>query len=447
MQAIQTQQHSILTAVLPLLPLVQAFPLHADQVKAFITDNVLSSISSLSRDIDSMKSSLSDLSPPPNSTQSVSKSTAAVPPFLTENHPTRKRTYSWLNQDDAHSGRSQSGRPHSVAPMMGSPCIDHHKKPRLDSVLPTASPQLVRSHTVNSPAKHALDLRGLTSPARGSDTNSGYTVAPRPEHTTRMPLTDIMPPLINHATMQFQKPVAESSSSGPRANFPTNIPRMHASSQLGRHSLLSVRAHEAIPPASTVAKISLDISTTAANPANFVPPTTNQDRMKTPESVPSISKAIKLEEVLRSPLRCYISIPPSPLSSLSPSPAPNPAQSVLKSHVQHAAGGVARRQVTFATSNQAFTSSARPSSSAPSLLTLDSMSASMSLRDRRAQMSMVSVSARSEKFGLTCTSSSDVLLPVQSDSSLWVPPPMKKAENRIHSLFSCYFLCVFTSRR
>ncbi|KIK39312.1 hypothetical protein CY34DRAFT_808419 [Suillus luteus UH-Slu-Lm8-n1] len=407
MQAIQTQQHSILTAVLPLLPLVQAFPLHADQAKTFITDNVLSSISSLNRDIDSMKSSLSDLSPPSNSIQSVSKSTAAVPPFLTENHPTRKRTNSWLNQEDAHSGRSQSGRPHSVAPMMGSPRMDHHKKPRLDSVLRAASPQLVRPHTANSPAKHALDLRGLTSPAHGSDTNSGYAVAPRPEYTTRMPLTDIMPPLVNHGTMQFQKPVAESSSSGPRANFPTNIRRMHASSQSGRHSLLSVRAHEAIPPASTAAQISLDISTTAAKPANFVPPTTNQDRMKTPESVPPISKAIKLEEVLRSPLRCYISIPPSPLSSLSPSPIPTPARSVLKSHVQHAADGVARRQVTFATSNQAFTSSARPNPSVSSLLALDSMSASMSLRDRRAQMSMLGRTASSAKRFIPLGSSSD----------------------------------------
>lgn len=401
MQAIQAQQHSILTAVLPLLPLVQAFPLHADQVKAFITDNVLSSISSLSRDINSMKSSLSDLSPPSNSIQNVSKSTAAVPPFLTENYSTRKRTSSWLNQDDAHSGRSQSGWPHSVAPPLDSPRIDHHKKPRLDGVLPTASPQLVRPHTANSPAKHALDLRGLTSPARGSDTNSGYTAAPRPEHTTRMPLTDILPPLVNHATAQFQKPVAESSS-GPRANFPTNIRRMHASSQPGKHPLLSVRAHEAVPPASTAAPISLDISTTAAKPDNFVSPTANQDRMKTPESVQPISKAIKLEEVLRSPLRCYISIPSSPLSSLSPSPTPIPARPVLKSHVQHAAGGVARRQVTFAMSNQAISSSTRPSPSVPSLPTLDSMSASMSLRDRRAQM----------------FSSSDVLLPVLSASSL-----------------------------
>ncbi|KAG2749592.1 hypothetical protein P692DRAFT_20803025 [Suillus brevipes Sb2] len=405
MQAIQAQQHSILTAVLPLLPLVQAFPLHADQVKAFITDNVLSSISSLSRDIDSMKSSLSDLSPPSNSIQSVSKSTAAVPPFLTENYSTRKRTNSWLNHDDAHSGRSQSGRPHSVAPTSGSPRTDHHKKPRLDGVLPTASPQLVRPHTANSPAKHALDLRGLTSPARGSDTNSGYTAAPRPEHTTRMPLTDILPPLVNHATMQFQKPVAESS--GPRANFPTNIRRMHASSQSGRHPLLSVRAHEAIPPASIATPISLDISTTAAKPDNLVSPTANQDRMKTPESVQPISKAIKLEEVLRSPLRCYISIPSSPLSSLSPSPTPIPARPVLKSHVQHAAGGVARRQVTFAMSNQAITSSIRPSPSVPSLLTLDSMSASMSLRDRRAQMSMLGRTASSAKRFIPLGSSSD----------------------------------------
>ncbi|KAG2346701.1 hypothetical protein BDR05DRAFT_906216, partial [Suillus weaverae] len=218
MQAIQDQQHSILTAVLPLLPLVQAFPLHVDQAKTSIADNVLASISSLSREIDGMKSTLSNLSAPSNSIRSVSKSAVAVLPSLAEHRPTRKRTNSWLNQDDTHSGRSQSDRPDSVAPVTGSPRIDQHKKPRLDSVLPTASPQLVRPRTANSPAKHALDLResqiadGLTSPACGSVTNSDYTAAPRPKRTTRTPLADILPPLVNHATMQFRKPAAESSS-------------------------------------------------------------------------------------------------------------------------------------------------------------------------------------------------------------------------------------------
>jgi hypothetical protein len=414
MQAIQDQQLSILTAVLPLLPLVQALPLHVDQVKTSIADNILSSVSSLSCDINSMKSTLSA---PPNSIRSNSKSITAVPPSLAENRPTRKRTNSCLNQDDTHSGHSQSDRPHSVALATGSPRMDHHKKPRLDSVLPTVSPQLVRLHTANTPAKHSPDLResliadGLASPACGSVTSRGYIAAPRPKRTTRTPLTDILPPLVNNATIQFRKPAAESSS-GPGANFPTNVQRMYTSPQSGRHSLPSACAHQAIPPVSTVTPIMSNVSTTAPQPDNFVPPTANRDRKKTLESTPaappispqSISKAIKLEEVLRSPLRCYISIPPSPLSSLSPSPTPVPAQSVLKTQVQYTAGGMARRQVTFAASNQAFTSSTCPGPSVPSLPTLDSMSASMSLRDRRAQMSMVSAIACSWMIDLTSTS-------------------------------------------
>ncbi|KAG1854842.1 hypothetical protein DFJ58DRAFT_376928 [Suillus subalutaceus] len=360
-----------------------------------------------------MKSTLSNLSAPPNSIRSFPES-VAVSSSLAENRPTRKRTNSCLNQDDAHSGRSQSDRPHSVAPATGSPRIDHHKKPRLNSVLPTASAQL-RPRTENSPAKHAPDLResliadGLTSPARSSVTSNGYTTAPRPKHTTRTPLADILPPLVNHATTRSRKPAAESSS-GPGANFPTNIQRMYASSQSGGYPLPSARAHEAIPPASTTIPIRSNVSTTAPQPDNLVLLTANQNAKKTPESaVPPIppqpiSKAIKLEEVIRSPLRCYISIPSSPLSSLSPSPTPAPAQSVLKTQVQHAAGGMARRQVTFATSNQAFTTSANPGPSVPSLPTLDSMSAPMSLRDRRAQMSMVSASTCSRTIGSTCTS-------------------------------------------
>ncbi|KAG1735505.1 hypothetical protein EDB19DRAFT_1075768 [Suillus lakei] len=406
MQAIQDQQHSILTAVLPLLPLVQAFPLHVDQVKTSIADNVSSSISRLSRDIGSI----------------VPQSTVAVPASLAENRPTRKRTNSWLNYD-THSGCSQSDRPpHYVAPA-GSPRIDRHKKPRLDSVLSTGSPQLVRqsSHTANSPEKHVLDLREsnadrMTSPACGFVTNNNYSAAPRHSQITRMPLAEILPPAsVNHVTAHFRKPTAESSS-GLGANLSLNAQRLYPSSQSARHPLPSARAHEVIPPKSTAAPNSSNIPTAAPNSNNFVPPTTNQKvRKKTPESAPPappippqpISKAIKLEEVLRSPLRCYISIPPSPLSSLSPSPTPAPAQSVLKTQVQHAAGGMARRQVTFAAPSQVFTSSALPGPVVPLLPTLNSMSASMSLRDRRAQMSVLGRTASSAKRFIPLGSSSD----------------------------------------
>ncbi|KAG2358564.1 hypothetical protein BDR07DRAFT_266936 [Suillus spraguei] len=273
MQAIQDQQHSILTVVLPLLPLVQAFPLHVDQVKASIADNVLSSISSLSRGIDSMKSTLSDLSTPSHSIRNASKSAVAVPSSLADSRPTRKRTNSWLNRNDAHPGRLQSDQLHSVGLATSSPATDHHKKPRLDSTLPTTSPKLVRPHTVNSPEKHALDLHEspianeLTSSARGSVTSNRYTAALRPKHTTRTPLVEILPPLVNHATIQFRKPATEFSS-GPGASFPTNVQRMYASSQSDRHPLPAARAHEAIHPASTTAPI-IRISLVPRSPTNL----------------------------------------------------------------------------------------------------------------------------------------------------------------------------------
>ncbi|KAG0705602.1 hypothetical protein DFH29DRAFT_268532 [Suillus ampliporus] len=419
MQTIQDQQHSILTTVLPLLPLIQAFPLHVDQAKASIADNVLFSLSNLSRDIDSMKSTLSSLSAPSNSIRSTSQSAIA------ENHPTRKRTNSWLNQDDTLSGRSQSKRPHSVAPE-GSPRIDRHKKPRLESISPTGSPQLVKqsSRTAISREKHALNLRKslnadrLTSSAGGSVTNNNYPAAPRPNQITRTPLADILSPApLNHASAQLRKLTAEPpSSSGPRAIFSSNAQRMRASPEAGRRPLSSAPVHEAIPPASMAAPDGSNISTAVPNPDNVVPPTSNQkDRKKTMELAPvvppippqPISKAIKLEEVLRSPLKCYISIPLSPLSSLSPSPPLAPPQPVLKTQARHAAGGIARRQVTFATSSQVFIPSNLSGPGIPPLPTLDSTSASMSLRDRRVQMSMLGRTASSAKRFIPLGSSSD----------------------------------------
>ncbi|KAG2121876.1 hypothetical protein DEU56DRAFT_90973 [Suillus clintonianus] len=371
MQAIQDQQHSILTAVLPLLPLTQAFPLHVDQLKTSIADNVSSSMSSLSRDIDGMKSTLSSLSAraPSDTIRGVYQPALGLTPPRRSGDSTRKRANSWLDRGDTVPGPSQTNRSHSFAPMH-SPRIDRHKKPRLDSILPTGSPRLMKqtSHTANPPEKYALDLRGssnadgLVSPARGLVTNNGYPAAPRPKHSTRMPLADILPSALVNKVTASPKPV------------------------------------------------------------DSVPPSANEKyRKRTTESPPRvlpippqpISKAIKLEEVLRSPLRCYISIPPSPLSSLSPSPSPAPAQSVLKNQVHHATGGIARRQVTFAAPSQTFTSSTLPGPAVPSLPTLDSMSASMSLRDRRAQMSMVSTSACSRDGWLNhVLRSSGVLLPV-----------------------------------
>ncbi|KAG1723244.1 uncharacterized protein EDB91DRAFT_1255718 [Suillus paluster] len=412
MQAIQDQQHSILTAVLPLLPLVQTFPLYVDQVKTSIADKVSSSMSSLSRDIGGMKSTLSSLSAPSVSIPDIPQPALAVPFSRSENHHSRKRSNSWLNQDDTLPGRFQSYRSHSFAPSR-SPRIDQHKKPRLGSVLPTGSPQLVRksSHTVNSPEIHALDLRKslnadrLTSPVRDSvTTNNNYPAVPMLRQTTRTPLADILPPApVNHATVQLRKPTAEpSSSSGSGAIFFANAHIMHASSQAGRHPLPTARVHEAIPQASTVTPNDSNISSAAPKPDDFVPPTSNHnDRKKTMESAPAgppiatppMSKAIKLEEVLRSPLRCCISIPPSPLSSLSPSPLPAPApvpvQPVLKTQVQHVTGGMTRRQVTFATSSHVFIPSNLSDPGMLPLPTLDSRSATMSLRDRRAQMSML----------------------------------------------------------
>jgi hypothetical protein len=93
---------------------------------------------------------------------------------------------------------------------------------------------------------------------------------------------------------------------------------------------------------------------------------------------------------------------------------------VLKTQTQHAAGGVAWRQVAFATSSHVCIPSGP---GVPPLPTPDSASVSMSLRDRRAQMSVVSISASSRavcftgasKLGRT-TSSAKRLIALGSSS-------------------------------
>ena len=420
MQVIQDQQHAILTAVLPLLPLVQAFPLHLDQAKASIADqvktttaeNISSSMSCLSSDIDSMKSTLSSISAFSNSARIVPKPALDIQPSRSEHHPTRKRTNSWLSQDSIHLGRSQSTRSHSFAPLH-SPRIDRYKKPRLGGVSPTGSPQLARqsSHPAKSPKEDALHLCkslhavGLTSLTGGTATNTNnHSAASWPERTSRTPLAGtLLPAPVNHTDLQSRMHTTEPSCSVPGAIFSVNAQTMQASPQSRRHPVLSARAQMIIPTPSTTVPIIPNISTAAPEPDDSVVPIINQKgRKMIPESVPDvppttprpISKAIKLEEALRSPIKGYISITSSPLSSLSPSPPQAPLKPNLKAQAQHIAGGTAQRQVVFATSSQVLPR-------VPLVSTPESASASMSLRDRRAQMFVVSTSAPLWTIGFT----------------------------------------------
>jgi hypothetical protein len=426
MQAIQDQQHAILTAVLPLLPLVQAFPLHvdqaktsiadqvktsiADQVKTTLADNVSSSISRLSSNIDSIKSTLSSLSASSDGVRSVLHLAPEIPPSRSQNQAIRKRTNSWLSQDDTHSGRSQSTRPHSSDPRIG-----RHKKPRLDGVFPTGSTQLARqsSHTAKSPKENTLHLHKSpnadrsTSPGVSLTNDNHHSAAPWPRRTMRTPLVDILLSApVSQADVQFRKPTAESSSSGPGTFFSTNTQTMHASPQTGRCLLPLTRTQMTIPPASVTIPIRPDISTV---PEPDLSTTNLKHRKMIPESAPAplpvtpqpVSKPVKFEEPLRSPLKGYISISSSPLSSLSPSPPLTPLRPVLKTQTQHAAGGVAWRQVAFATSSHVCILSGP---GVPPLPTPDSASVSMSLRDRRARMSVVSISASSRAVCFTSAS-------------------------------------------
>ncbi|KAH7926406.1 hypothetical protein BV22DRAFT_356938 [Leucogyrophana mollusca] len=57
-QTIQDQQNTMLVAVLPLLPLVQAVPLHVESAKASMLESITPTLSSLTQDVEAMKSSL-----------------------------------------------------------------------------------------------------------------------------------------------------------------------------------------------------------------------------------------------------------------------------------------------------------------------------------------------------------------------------------------------------
>jgi len=358
----------------------------ANEVKTAVADIVSSSMSCLSSEINNLRSSLSA---PSNSVRSTTKSAPEIPPPQPEDHLTLKRTNSWLSQDGVHPRYSQFTRlPHG-------PRVDCHKKPRLDNVFPTGFPKIARrsSHAANPAKENSLDLRkspsadGLTSQTSVSMTNGNNCSAA--SRTRRTPLADI--PLaapVNHVNAQFRNSTVESSP--------------HA----GGHLLPFTRAQMAIPAPPMGMPI---FPSTAAESDNSAPPTTDrEDRKIMRESVPPVtpqpvSKVIKLEEVLRPPLKCYISVSTSPLSSLSPSPSPLLAsQPILKTQTQHAAGRMTRRQVTFATSSHSV-------SSGPEILPVPlsySASASMSLRDRRAQMSVVSIVylSFSRTVGLTNTS-------------------------------------------
>lgn len=361
-------------------------------------------MSSLNNEIDRMKSTLSSLSVSSNSMRRIPQSAPEITPSRSENHSTHKRTSSWLSQDDIHPRRSQSTRPHSFA-RPHSPCIDRHKKPRLDGVLRTGSPQIARqpSHTVKLSKENSLYLRRSLSvnptPTGVSITNSNnHPAAPWIRQTRRTPLADILLTTpINHVNAQFRKPTAESSST---------------QAQSGGQLIPFSRAQMAIPAPPMAVSIVPSVSTAAPESDDSVPPTHNRkDCNIIPESAPAalpitpqpVSKAIKLEEVRRSPLKGYISIPSSPLSSLSPSP-PLTVQPILKIQTQRAVGRIARRQVAFTTSSQVFIPPVSSGPGVPPVPPHDSASASMSLRDRRAQMSVVSYSASSRKVDFTTAS-------------------------------------------
>ncbi|KIJ20652.1 hypothetical protein PAXINDRAFT_124995, partial [Paxillus involutus ATCC 200175] len=58
MQSIQDQQNNILRAVLPLVPLIQSVPSQIDQIKTALSDMISGAVSSMTKSIDGIKTTL-----------------------------------------------------------------------------------------------------------------------------------------------------------------------------------------------------------------------------------------------------------------------------------------------------------------------------------------------------------------------------------------------------
>lgn len=163
-KAIQNQQNALLNALLPLLPLLQNLPSQVDQLKSSFSETMSHATSDLENGIDSIKISLQRLP----SVQQAPPKVDASPTFEEASSASLKRTISEVL--DGHTdpspecdfvSNSTPKRPRINSPPTSPPRTQHLIVS--DGLAPVAQPQLANANPVvisqTSPSKGSSDLR------------------------------------------------------------------------------------------------------------------------------------------------------------------------------------------------------------------------------------------------------------------------------------------------
>jgi hypothetical protein len=328
MQSIQDQQNALMGAVLPLVPIVHGVSPQMEQIKAALSDVVANAVSTMTNSVESVRSTL-------------------VAEFA---HGHRR------------AGSSSKSMPSS-----------RRKRSDLGAHVPVSSPLDSRGHGGPHLSLKRARIEGTTHRAlcRKSVplTNSGDPPPLlRTPQTPRQPLADLLLPVQHH-------PMNSTSRGYMRPVRAANPARMSRPPRSDSYDLaITRRRSTGLHDSPLLVDESLP---STAGPSN-------QD---------ALSKALKIEEILEPNLTGVFSIHSSPLSS-PPSPlslarrhVPNETNADLAQLSTHPP---LRRQDDIPDTPQLGLVQVPPPSSDPFSNPDGSPPKSMSLRDRRAQMSMVS---------------------------------------------------------
>ena len=163
-KAIQNQQNALLNALLPLLPLLQNLPSQVDQLKSSFSETMSHATSDLENGIDSIKISLQRLP----SVQQAPPKVDASPTFEGASSASLKRTISEVldGHTDPSPERDFVSNSTPKRPRINSPPTSPPRTQHLivsDGLAPVAQPQLANANPVvisqTSPSKGSSDLR------------------------------------------------------------------------------------------------------------------------------------------------------------------------------------------------------------------------------------------------------------------------------------------------
>ncbi|KAF9219796.1 hypothetical protein BS17DRAFT_379019 [Gyrodon lividus] len=411
MQSIQDQQNHLLGAVLPLVPLIQSVPSQIDQIKSTLSDMVSGAISSMTKSIDGIKTTLvsSGLSHGQEG-RFVRSSTQAPSLYKTASSSLRKRSNS--------TAHNSSDGPQEINVTFSSPLAGRDQVLRLPSSkrlrLDASTHCVVPPHLFRQLSRSAWPPPSIGSVQRRSEVVD-LTAIPRTPRTPRQPLADLIPPSdpsknrtprtmqnipgsTSRLSVGYMRPevapqpsgatshptVTQNSISGPLLPW---IPAQQARNDV-QDSVINQRRS-----VSPVRSIDLPSASNAAPNSSSVPGPLSED---------VIAKAIKAEEVSQPTLTGVFSIPSSPLSPVpsqtTPQLYPNPdttststgiiqppTQQQSQAHPGGISGLASRTRRCPREVVQIPQTFSNPLSSKPDTSPLKSMS----LRDRRAQMSML----------------------------------------------------------